>query len=182
MDPPPSEPMAIGTRRADVAAAERDGLPVPEPVRFERPVQEKRAAKAERELTLLGKVNPLALEEFGALEERYKFLSEQLEDLQATRRDLLTVIASMRARPGKEQDLRDALEALIAPTTQEAGYVNHDLHQGVEDPAVFFFYENWESGDALDAHLAAPHLQQILTRLDELLEGELSITRLRRIA
>ena len=98
------------------------------------------------------------------------------------RRDLLTVIASMRARPGKEQDLRDALEALIAPTTQEAGYVNYDMHQGVEDPAVFFFYENWESGDALDAHLAAPHLQQILTRLDELLEGELSITRLRRIA
>ena len=46
------------------------------------------------------------------------------------RRDLLTVIASMRARPGKEQDLRDALEALIAPTTQEAGYVTYDLHQG----------------------------------------------------
>lgn len=98
------------------------------------------------------------------------------------RRDLLTVIASMRARPGKEQDLRDALEALVPPTTQEAGYVNYDLHQGVEDPAVFFFYENWESGEALDAHLAAPHLQQILTRLDELLDGELSISRLRRIA
>ncbi|OKI89378.1 chromosome segregation protein SMC [Micromonospora sp. CB01531] len=83
---------------ADVAAAEKDGLPVPEPVRYERPVQEKRAAKAERELALLGKVNPLALEEFAALEERYKFLSEQLEDLKATRRDLLTVVKDVDDR------------------------------------------------------------------------------------
>ncbi|MGA4726541.1 chromosome segregation protein SMC [Micromonospora taraxaci] len=82
----------------DIATAERDGLPVPEPVRYERPVQEKRAAKAERELTLLGKVNPLALEEFAALEERFKFLSEQLEDLKATRRDLLTVVKDVDER------------------------------------------------------------------------------------
>ena len=71
--------------RAEVAAAEADGEPVPEPVPFDRPTQEKRAAKAERDLALLGKVNPLALEEFAALEERFKFLSDQLEDLKATR-------------------------------------------------------------------------------------------------
>jgi chromosome segregation protein len=69
-----------------------------EPVAFDRAVQEKRAAKAERELALLGKVNPLALEEFAALEERYKFLSDQLEDLKATRRDLLTVVKDVDDR------------------------------------------------------------------------------------
>ena len=47
---------------------------------------------AEKDLALLGKVNPLALEEFAALEERYRFLSTQLEDLKNTRRDLLTVV------------------------------------------------------------------------------------------
>ena len=98
------------------------------------------------------------------------------------RRDLLTVIASMRAKPGKEQALREALEALIAPTSQEDGYVNYDLHQGVEDPAVFFFYENWTSGEALDAHLAAPHLEKFAGIMDDLLDGGLSISRLRRIA
>ena len=99
-----------------------------------------------------------------------------------SRRDLLTVIASMRARSGKEQELREALEALIEPTKQEAGYVNYDLHQGVEDPAVFYFYENWESAEALDAHLNTPHLQQFASRLDELLDGELRLERLRRVA
>ncbi len=98
------------------------------------------------------------------------------------RRDLLTVIASMRAKPGKEQALREALEALIAPTVKEDGYVNYDLHQGVEDPAVFFFYENWESGEALDAHLAAPHLVAFVGRMGDLLDGGLQVSRLRRIA
>ncbi|MBB2942182.1 chromosome segregation protein [Actinoplanes lutulentus] len=84
--------------QADVALAEKDGKPEPEPVPFHRPTQEKRANKAERDLTLLGKVNPLALEEFAALEERYKFLSDQLEDLKATRKDLLTVVKDVDDR------------------------------------------------------------------------------------
>jgi quinol monooxygenase YgiN len=99
------------------------------------------------------------------------------------RRDLLTVIAYMRAAPGKRDDLRAALEALIEPTSQEAGYVNYDLHQGVEDPDVFFFYENWESGEHLDAHLAAPHLAEFAARIPELLdERGLTVNRVRRIA
>jgi len=47
---------------------------------------------------LLGKVNPLALEEFAALEERHQFLSTQLEDLKATRRDLMTVVKEVDDR------------------------------------------------------------------------------------
>jgi chromosome segregation protein len=64
----------------------------PPPIPYDRATQERRAKRAEKDLAMLGKVNPLALEEFAALEERYKFLSTQLEDLKATRKDLLTVI------------------------------------------------------------------------------------------
>jgi chromosome segregation protein len=84
--------------QAEAAQAEKDGKELPEPVPFHRPTQEKRANKAERDLALLGKVNPLALEEFAALEERFKFLSDQLEDLKATRKDLLTVVKDVDDR------------------------------------------------------------------------------------
>jgi chromosome segregation protein len=75
------------------AARERgeDVVPPP-PLPYDRAAQERRANRAQRDLTQLGKVNPLALEEFAALEERYRFLSTQLEDLKATRRDLLIVV------------------------------------------------------------------------------------------
>lgn len=99
------------------------------------------------------------------------------------RRDLLTVIAYMRAAPGKQDELRQALEALVGPTGQEQGHVNYDLHQSLEDPDLFLFYENWESGADLDAHLAAPHLAAFAARIPELLDEQgLTVHRIRRIA
>ena len=99
------------------------------------------------------------------------------------RRDLLTVIAFMRAAPGKRDELRAALEALVEPTSQEEGYINYDLHQSLEDPDRFFFYENWESDADLDAHLDAPHLRDFAARIPELLDDSgLSVNRVRRIA
>lgn len=85
-------------------AAEGEELPEdPEhprnqPVPYVRAEQEKRLRSAERAYQQLGKVNPLALEEFAALEERHNFLSEQLEDLKKTRADLLQVIKEVDER------------------------------------------------------------------------------------
>jgi chromosome segregation protein len=73
-----------------------DSGSLPEP--YDRAVQERRAQQAQRLLDQLGKVNPLALEEFAALEERHAFLVTQLEDLKKTRRDLLTVIKEVDDR------------------------------------------------------------------------------------
>lgn len=69
-----------------------------QPVAYVRAQQEKRLKAAERAYQQLGKVNPLALEEFAALEERHKFLSEQLEDLKKTRADLLQVVKEVDER------------------------------------------------------------------------------------
>jgi chromosome segregation protein len=84
----PAPPAAPGEEREEE----------PEPVPFVRAEQEKRLRSAERQLSMLGKVNPLALEEFSALEERHKFLTEQLEDLKKTRRDLLDIVREVDQR------------------------------------------------------------------------------------
>ncbi|MEU3840631.1 chromosome segregation protein SMC [Streptomyces sp. NPDC028635] len=69
-----------------------------QPRPFVRAEQEKRLKAAERAYQQLGKVNPLALEEFAALEARHQFLSEQLEDLKKTRADLLQVVKEVDER------------------------------------------------------------------------------------
>jgi len=76
--------------------AEGEELPGPRP--YVREEQAARLRKAERALTVLGRVNPLALEEFDAMEERHRFLAEQLEDLRRTRKDLVDIIADVDAR------------------------------------------------------------------------------------
>ncbi|MFE2357662.1 chromosome segregation protein SMC [Streptomyces parvulus] len=77
---------------------EDPGHPRNLPRPFVRAEQEKRLKAAERAYQQLGKVNPLALEEFAALEERHQFLSEQLEDLKKTRADLLQVVREVDER------------------------------------------------------------------------------------
>jgi chromosome segregation protein len=83
-------PTFIETESGEIIATEM--------VPYRRDQQEKRLAATERSLTLLGKINPLALEEYSALEERLKFLAEQLEDLKNTKKDLLDIIKEVDDR------------------------------------------------------------------------------------
>ncbi|WP_149085193.1 MULTISPECIES: chromosome segregation protein SMC [Microbacterium] len=79
---------------AEPADGELDDTAIP----FDRRIQQRRLADAERKLAQLGRVNPLALEEFAALEQRHAFLTTQLADLTQTRQDLLTIIADLDER------------------------------------------------------------------------------------
>jgi chromosome segregation protein len=94
----PTPPSSLEVAEYEQALERGEQVVAPQAGPFHRPTQEKRAARAERDLALLGKVNPLALEEFAALEERHQFLSTQLEDLKNTRRDLLTVVHEVDER------------------------------------------------------------------------------------
>ncbi|MCW2725219.1 MAG: smc, partial [Frankiales bacterium] len=101
-----------------------------EPVPYDRAAQEKRAASAERALALLGRVNPLALEEYAALEERSAFLTTQLEDLKATRRDLLTVIKDVDER------IHDVFRSAFEDTAREFVHVFATLFPGGEGKLI----------------------------------------------
>jgi chromosome segregation protein len=91
------------------APAPEAAAPAPEPVEtvpYVRAEQEKRLRAAERALSQLGRINPLALEEFAALEERHRFLVEQLADLKKSRADLLEIVREIDERV--EQVFADA--------------------------------------------------------------------------
>ncbi|GAB2507185.1 chromosome segregation protein SMC [Microbacterium petrolearium] len=93
-------PLAEDAAPAPDAAASDDAADgeAPATIAYDRRMQERRLRDAERKLAQLGRVNPLALEEFAALEQRHKFLTEQLDDLVQTRKDLMTIIADLDER------------------------------------------------------------------------------------
>ncbi|KAA1426305.1 chromosome segregation protein SMC [Nocardioides antri] len=94
----PDQPVPVWEVPAEGETLEEAAEAAQRTVPFVRDEQVKRLRSAERALTMLGKVNPLALEEFTAMEERHKFLTEQLEDLKATRKDLLDIVKDVDAR------------------------------------------------------------------------------------
>jgi len=91
-------------------------------------------------------------------------------------------VAEMIAKPGCEERLREELLRCIEPTRAEEGCLQYDLHVATDRPGHFLFYENWTSREALDRHLATPHLQRLSGLLPELSEGEPRISTFERIA
>lgn len=95
---------------------------------------------------------------------------------------LLTVVAEMRAKPGKENALRQVVLELIEPTQAEPGCLQYDLHEHVSEPGHFVFYEKWTDEEALTKHLSSAHLTAFKASWPELLDGAPVVERYRRIA
>lgn len=81
----------------------------------------------------------------------------------------IVVVGSLKAAPGKEDAVRDALATLLEPTHAEDGCLLYALHQGAADKTRFAFVERWTSQAHLDAHLATPHIAALLEQAPDLL-------------
>ncbi|WP_158068962.1 AAA family ATPase, partial [Cellulosimicrobium sp. CUA-896] len=92
----PHRPVPVSPPAGSADPGDEEGAAPSVP--YDRAAQEKRLKAAERDLSRLGKVNPLALEEFAALEERHKFLADQLADLKKSRADLLEIVRQIDER------------------------------------------------------------------------------------
>ena len=95
----------------------------------------------------------------------------------------VTVIASIKVKPGMEDRARELLLSIVAPTLEEPGCVNYDLHQSTTDPTDFMFYERWTSDEALAAHSTspAPHRAVLREQLGAMVAGAPSVTRWRQV-
>ncbi|MGH7274981.1 MAG: putative quinol monooxygenase, partial [Nitrospiria bacterium] len=80
----------------------------------------------------------------------------------------LTVVARLKAKPGREAEVERELRALVGPTHKERGCLRYALHRSVEDRATFVVIERWASKEAFDQHFAAPYVQALLKKVPEL--------------
>ena len=136
-------------------------------VPFRREQQEKRLASAERSLALLGKINPLALEEYSSLEERLKYLADQLEDLKKSKKDLLDIVKEV------DDKVQQIFEEAYQDTAREFEKIFARLFPGGEGRLILT-----EPGDLLNSGVdveARPPGKRI-KRLSLLSGGERSLT------
>jgi len=80
------------------------------------------------------------------------------------------LVAMVKAKPGQEEAVKEALLALVEPTRKESGCLCYNLHQSKDDKTQFMFYEQWASKEALDAHGKTPHLQALGGKLKDRVE------------
>ncbi len=83
----------------------------------------------------------------------------------------LTIVADIKAKANHVELVKAELEKLIVPTLAESGCIQYDLHQDNDDPTHFLFFENWESRELWQNHMAAPHLEAFKAAAGDALEG-----------
>ena len=82
----------------------------------------------------------------------------------------VAVVAIFVAKPGREEELRQVLEANVGPTRKERGALQYDLHRDNEEPRRFIFVERWASQEALDEHGKSAHIQTFRAKAPDLCE------------
>ncbi|MFD0377380.1 putative quinol monooxygenase [Streptomyces sp. NPDC127112] len=87
----------------------------------------------------------------------------------------LTVIAAFEAKPGREDDLRTALEAMIEPSVEEEGCLAYEPYADPNRPERMVLIEEWTGPEALEFHFTTPHFRHVAEALTDLLARPLSI-------
>lgn len=82
--------------------------------------------------------------------------------------ELLTIVAQIQAKPGKESQVRQELLSLVAPSRKDAGCLNYDLHQALDNHALFLLHENWTTEAHLEQHLQKKDVKAALAKLAQL--------------
>ena len=91
--------------------------------------------------------------------------------------ETLRVVAKIKARPNKVNELLSILSSLVEPTRKEPGCISYELLQNKEDPTDLAFIEEWQSDKALQSHFATKHFKEALTKLPNLVASEPNVQR-----
>lgn len=95
-------------------------------------------------------------------------------------KDGLVVVVNVVARTGKEDELREAFKELVPYAKTEPGFIQYDLHESIEQPGHFVFYEIWENEEALDVHSNTDFAKAFSARAGQWIES-VSLNKLRKV-
>jgi quinol monooxygenase YgiN len=92
----------------------------------------------------------------------------------------LEVFARFHARPGREQDVADAVAEVVPPTREEADCLEVQAFRAIRDPRLFFLHSRWTHEAAFDRHGTLPHTTRFVDRVSAAIDHPLDVNRTRR--
>lgn len=81
----------------------------------------------------------------------------------------IVLIARAKVKPESVEEAKKAALAIVADSRAEAGCVNYDVHQSIEDKTVLFWHETWASKQAIDEHFETPAFKEFFAKVEPLL-------------
>jgi len=88
---------------------------------------------------------------------------------------LIIVTSRVSAKPGMRDKFIEAAAPCIMRTREEKGNLRYELYVSAEDKTSLFFFEEWESMDALQTHAKSPHLATFREMRSACVDGDSEI-------
>jgi quinol monooxygenase YgiN len=94
----------------------------------------------------------------------------------------IVLIARLKVKKGMEDDAKRAALSIVAPSRAEAGCLNYDFHQSIDDPTVFIWHETWSNKEAIETHGKSAHFANFSEEIKDLVDEPLQITLTRMVS
>ena len=99
---------------------------------------------------------------------RGKLISEfERKEANKMKDEQIVLIARLKVKADKVEELKEAALAIVAQSRAEAGCINYDIHQSIEDETVFFWHETWKHKAAIDEHFATPFFGEFFKTVEQ---------------
>lgn len=85
------------------------------------------------------------------------------------------ITAVLKSKPEHTEALKTLLQNLVTESRKEKACLKYDLHQGIEQPEIFTFYEIWESSEGIALHGQQPHIQTFAAAAPGLLQQPMEV-------
>lgn len=95
---------------------------------------------------------------------------------------MITLVAALSAKPGKEMELETALKSILPQVEAEEGTLQYVLHRSTKEPGKFLLYEKYADKAALDFHGSTPYLKEMFKQAANLLSEKPTISIYEEIA
>jgi quinol monooxygenase YgiN len=89
----------------------------------------------------------------------------------------LFIFARFHAQAGKENEVAEAIQDVLAPTRSEPGCRGINAFRSVRDPRLFYIHSRWTNEQAFDIHATLPHTVRFIERVQPLFDHPLDVTR-----
>ncbi len=88
----------------------------------------------------------------------------------------IVLIAQLKVKKGNEDEAKQAALAIVADSRREAGCINYDFHQAIDDSTIFVWHETWANKSALEAHGKTEHFKQFSAAVKDITDEPLQLT------
>jgi quinol monooxygenase YgiN len=79
----------------------------------------------------------------------------------------VVLFARLKVKPEMVEKAKSAALAIVAESRSEAGCLNYDVHQAIDDETLFFWHETWANKAAIDAHFKTPFFEEFAKGVEE---------------